>query len=439
MSFIVIFVLIGLLIGFIFGGWLVEVVFWYWVFLINLLIGVIGFIVVMKIMFDYYVEYCICFDLFGYFMFVFGMVVLLFVLDGIFGMGMLYVLVMLMMVVGLVVLVGYWLYVVNFIVLLFLLVLFYVFSYCIGIFGNLFLCIGSSVMLLLIFLFLQVGMGMSLMNVGLLMILVVVVGMVFKCYVVKLVEWFGYWCVLMVNIVLVGLVMVSFIVMIFGQLMWLCVVQLVVFGVVNLLQFIVMNIVILCDFDCEFVSFGNSLLLMVMMFVIGFGVVVVGSLLVVFGYFDVVYGVIVVLYVIFVCVGVIMLIFMLIFWQFFDMCFLLCDVEEVVEQCFLYGWWLGFQCVGDCGDQQIVGYWFVQEVFEFGLVYLCFDCWIGVCGYCDDWYFVVLIVELFGQFDVVQFGQIQIQQCYVEGGIYYFVQGGQCVCGMDYFVVVCIE
>lgn len=59
-------------------------------------------------------------------------------------------------------------------------------------------------------------MGMSLMNVGLLMILVVVVGMVFKCYVVKLVEWFGYWCVLMVNIVLVGLVMVSFIVMIFG-------------------------------------------------------------------------------------------------------------------------------------------------------------------------------------------------------------------------------
>lgn len=154
MSFIVIFVLIGLLIGFIFGGWLVEVVFWYWVFLINLLIGVIGFIVVMKIMFDYYVEYCICFDLFGYFMFVFGMVVLLFVLDGIFGMGMLYVLVMLMMVVGLVVLVGYWLYVVNFIVLLFLLVLFYVFSYCIGIFGNLFLCIGSSVMLLLIFLFL---------------------------------------------------------------------------------------------------------------------------------------------------------------------------------------------------------------------------------------------------------------------------------------------
>ena len=50
MSFVAVPGLIGPLIGPTLGGWLVEIASWHWVFLINLPIGVIGFIAAMKIM-----------------------------------------------------------------------------------------------------------------------------------------------------------------------------------------------------------------------------------------------------------------------------------------------------------------------------------------------------------------------------------------------------
>ncbi|WP_226940762.1 MFS transporter, partial [Pseudomonas sp. K5] len=54
MSFIAIPALVGPLIGPTLGGWLVEVASWHWVFLINLPIGVIGYVAALKIMPDHY-------------------------------------------------------------------------------------------------------------------------------------------------------------------------------------------------------------------------------------------------------------------------------------------------------------------------------------------------------------------------------------------------
>ncbi|KAG1247836.1 hypothetical protein G6F68_014037 [Rhizopus microsporus] len=137
MSFIAIPALVGPLIGPTLGGWLVEIASWHWVFLINLPIGVIGFIAAMKIMPDHYASHRTRFDLRGYVMLAFAMVVLSLALDGISGLGTPHALVMLMTVAGLAALVGYWLHAANSTAPLFSLALFRVPSYRIGILGNL--------------------------------------------------------------------------------------------------------------------------------------------------------------------------------------------------------------------------------------------------------------------------------------------------------------
>lgn len=45
--------LVGLILGFVFGGVLVIWVIWYWIFLINIFIGIVGFFYVCKYMFNF--------------------------------------------------------------------------------------------------------------------------------------------------------------------------------------------------------------------------------------------------------------------------------------------------------------------------------------------------------------------------------------------------
>ena len=315
MSFIALPALIGPLVGPTLGGWLVEVASWHWVFLINLPIGVIGFIAAMKIMPDHYGRERQRFDLSGYLMLAFGMVALSLALDGISGLGTPHALVMLLAVGGIAALAGYWLHAINSVSPLFSPALFKVASFRIGILGNLFSRIGSGAMPLLIPLLLQVGLGMSPMNAGMMMIPVALAGMASKRAAVGMVQRFGYRRILMVNTVLVGLTMASFIFVSEGQPMWLRIVQLALFGAVNSMQFTVMNTVTLRDLDGEQASGGNSLLSMVMMLATGFGAAAAGSLLATFDTHLVGHGASAALHATFVCVGAITLMSTLIFWQ----------------------------------------------------------------------------------------------------------------------------
>ncbi|NIJ68231.1 multidrug transporter subunit MdtD [Xanthomonas sp. 60] len=330
MSFIAIPALIGPLIGPTLGGWLVEVASWHWVFLINLPIGVIGYFAALKLMPDHYAATRSRFDLRGYAMLAFGMVVLSLALDGISGLGTPHALVMLMTVAGLAALVGYWLHAANSTAPLFSLSLFRVPSYRIGILGNLFSRIGSGAMPLLIPLLLQVGMGMSPMRAGLMMVPVAAAGMVAKQMAVRLVERFGYRRVLMVNTVLVGLAMASFALMAPDQPLGWRLLQLALFGAVNSLQFTVMNTVTLRDLDREFASPGNSLLSMVMMLAAGFGAAAAGSLLSAFGS-HLTDNATAALHATFISVGAITLTSTLIFWQLPDTGPNPRKVEEVAE------------------------------------------------------------------------------------------------------------
>ncbi len=313
MSFIAIPALIGPLLGPTLGGWMVEIASWHWIFLINLPIGVAGFIAATRIMPDHYAAQRQRFDLPGYLMLAFGMVALSLALDGVSGLGSAHALVILLAVIGIAALAGYWLHAANSSNALFPLSLFQVGSFRIGILGNLFSRIGSGAMPLLIPLLLQVGMGMSPMRAGMMMIPVALAGMAAKRAAVTLVERFGYRRILMTNTVCVGLAMASFALISSQQPLWLQLVQLALFGAVNSMQFTVMNTVTLRDLDSTQASSGNSLLSMVMMLATGFGAATAGSLLATFGnHFQ---GVNSALHATFICVGAITLSSTLVFWQ----------------------------------------------------------------------------------------------------------------------------
>ncbi|MEA9911312.1 multidrug transporter subunit MdtD [Xanthomonas campestris pv. raphani] len=332
MSFIAIPALIGPLIGPTLGGWLVEIASWHWVFLINLPIGVIGFIAALKIMPDHYGDARKRFDLVGYLMLAFGMVALSLALDGIAELGLRHAFVMLLAIGGLAALAGYWLHAASAPAALFPLALFKVASYRIGILGNLFARVGSGSMPFLIPLLLQVGLGMSPMNAGLMMVPVALAGMAAKRAAVKLVGRFGYRRILMLNTVLVGLAMASFALISAGQPLWLRVLQLACFGAVNSLQFTVMNTVTLRDLDRDQASPGNSLLSMVMMLSTGFGAAAAGSLLAAFNtHLGDSHGATAALHATFLCVGAITLSSTLIFWQLAETLPHPKQVEEVAE------------------------------------------------------------------------------------------------------------
>ncbi|MCD9086312.1 multidrug transporter subunit MdtD [Stenotrophomonas sp. SY1] len=331
MSFIAIPALVGPLLGPTLGGWLVQVASWHWIFLINLPIGVAGFIAATRIMPDHYGQQKRRFDMAGYLMLAFGMVALSLALDGVSGLGSGHAVVILLAVIGLAALVGYWLHAANTRDPLFALSLFRITSFRIGILGNLFSRIGSGAMPLLIPLLLQVGMGMSPMAAGMMMIPVALAGMAAKRASVSLVGRFGYRRILMINTVCVGLAMASFMLVDAQQPLWLRLLQFTLFGAVNSMQFTVMNTVTLRDLDTDQASSGNSLLSMVMMLATGFGAATAGSLLAAFGTHFGGHDVTTALHATFVCVGAITLSSTLVFWQLPENRPHPRAVEEVVE------------------------------------------------------------------------------------------------------------
>jgi hypothetical protein len=170
----------------------------------------------------------------------------------------------------------------------------------------------------LIPLLLQVSLGYSPMEAGMMMIPVALAGMASKRLVVPLVRAFGYRRVLVCNTVLVGLAMASFALISPEQPMWLRIAQFAFFGMVNSLQFTSMNTITLRDLEGDLASGGNSLLSMVMMLSMSFGVATASGLL---GAFTSVFGsergaaALPAFHATFICVGLVTAASAWIFWQ----------------------------------------------------------------------------------------------------------------------------
>ncbi|WP_300618894.1 multidrug transporter subunit MdtD [Dokdonella sp.] len=281
MSFVTVPGLIGPLIGPTLGGWLVQVLSWHWIFLINLPIGIAAAAATLRFMPDARREPA-RFDLGGYLMLSFSMVAISLSLDGLSGLGMQHAVVLVLAVFGLASLIAYWLHATRTAHPLFPLALFGVPTFRVGLLGNLFSRIGSGSMPFLIPLLLQVSLGYAPMQAGLMMIPVAIAGMLAKRFVVPLVRSLGYRRVLVGNTVLVGLAMASFALISHDQPMWLRVLQLACFGFVNSLQFTAMNTVTLRDLEGELASGGNSLLSMTMTLSMSLGVAMASGLLAAF-------------------------------------------------------------------------------------------------------------------------------------------------------------
>lgn len=283
MSFVAIPGLIGPLMGPTLGGWLVEALSWHWIFLINLPVGVIGWIATLRYMPDSRAVLAPRFDFAGFLLLSVAMVSISLALDGLSGIGMQHALVMVLMVGGFAGLAAYWLRALRHPAPLFSPQLFGIGSFRVGLLGNLFARIGSGSMPFLIPLLLQVALGYGPMQAGMMMLPVALASMGMKRFATPLIRSQGYRRVLVGNTLLMGALIACFALL--GPATPLAgkIALLGVFGAINSLQFTAMNTVTLKDLDMADASSGNSMLSMVQMLAMSLGVTVAAALLSTFG------------------------------------------------------------------------------------------------------------------------------------------------------------
>jgi EmrB/QacA subfamily drug resistance transporter len=279
MSYVTMPALIGPLIGPTLGGLLVQVASWPWIFLINVPVGIAGLIATYFYMPDSRECAIAPFDVAGYAMLAFGMVAISLALDGLSGFGMQTATVRVLLVFGLASIAAYCLHAVRKTHPLFSPSLFRVPTFSVGLLGNLFARMGCGSMPFLIPLLFQIGLGYSALQAGFTMLPIAAAGLSVKPLATRLIKRLGYRRVLIGNTLLLGIIMASFALISPQQPLWLRIVQLMVFGGLNSMQFTAMNTVALRDLQGSQASGGNSLLSMVMMLSMSLGVATAGALL----------------------------------------------------------------------------------------------------------------------------------------------------------------
>jgi EmrB/QacA subfamily drug resistance transporter len=274
--------LVGPLIGPTLGGVLTQYYSWHWVFLINIPVGIVGALLTLSIMPQLNGPRPERFDATGYVMIAVAMAMISLALDGLSELHLQHASVVVLLVFGLAALAGYWLHASQRPGPLFPTQLFSVSTFSIGLIGNLFARIGSGSLPFLLPLTLQVALGYSPVQSGMMMLPTAAAALLTKRPATPLITHFGYRAVLMANTLLVGAAIASFALVTPAQPMWIRVIQFSFFGAVNSLQFTAMNTLTLKDLGPERASSGNSLLSMVQMVSMSFGVAAAAALLTTF-------------------------------------------------------------------------------------------------------------------------------------------------------------
>lgn len=282
LSFVTMPALIGPLLGPTLGGWIVEYLTWHWIFLINLPIGIIGFIACLKLMPpdpDISVRK---FDLIGFLELSAFMVSISVALDSLSGNILSKGVVLFLFFFGFAALCAYAMRALKQEKPLISLELFSTRTFSIGILGNLFARIGSTCISFLLPMFLQLGLGYSPFQSGLSLLPLAIGAILAKKIVPGLVKKFGYRTFLMTNTTLVGLGVASFALMSTVESPILQIIHLFVFGIFNSMQFTTMNTVTMKDLSKHHGSHGNTLFSMVQMLAMSLSVAAAGTLLATF-------------------------------------------------------------------------------------------------------------------------------------------------------------
>lgn len=282
LSFVAVPALLGPLIGPTMGGWLVEILSWHWIFLINIPIGIIGCFFTYKVMPKEEIIFKRKLDLFGFFLITTFMICISFALDGLSDMHLSQGLILILFVFGLSSLVAYIFRAMRVSEPLLTLDVFKIRTYSIGILGNMFARIGSSCMPFLLPLFLQLCLGYSPMEAGMGMLPLAIAAILAKKIVPILVIKFGYKRFLITNTIIVGFWIGSFALMSNVENYYLRMLQFFFFGAFNSMQFTAMNTLTMKDLGKKLSSQGNTIYSMIQMLSMSFSVAAAGSLLAAF-------------------------------------------------------------------------------------------------------------------------------------------------------------
>ncbi|MGO4327701.1 multidrug transporter subunit MdtD [Cupriavidus sp. 2TAF22] len=268
---------VGPIFGPVLGGWIVQTVAWHWIFLINVPVGAIGLLAVLRYLPDNALERPPAFDFIGCGLLSLCMVAFSLALDApheashaawsgsLFALSLLSALL-------------YIPYARRRRDPLFRLALFREPNFSVGLAGNLVCRIGSGAVPFLMPLLLQLQLGYSPLHSGMMLLPAALAGVVAKRAIVPLVKRYGYDNFLLINTILVGGSIASFAAISPGWPLVFSIAQLALFGATNSMQFAAMNSVTLKGLSVEDAGSGNSLFSMVQMLAIGLGVTIGGGL-----------------------------------------------------------------------------------------------------------------------------------------------------------------
>ncbi|OYQ72442.1 MFS transporter [Wohlfahrtiimonas sp. G9077] len=253
--------LIGPMLGPILGGYLVQYLSWHWVFLINLPIGLICLSLAIFFMPDYKADN-VKMDYVGYVLFAASISLLILGLQFISRQNN-EVFSMMLLCLGLLLLVSYWIYAYYSTSPLYSVELFKIRTFVVGIFGGILARLGIASIPFVVPLLLQVGMGYTPELSGWMLVPLALANLINKPMVTTIMRWYGYKKVLIINTLLI-----SILIMVMGFVAphvhaAVLIALLFALGFCNSIQFSAMNTLTIADLTDDNVSSGNSLMLVV--------------------------------------------------------------------------------------------------------------------------------------------------------------------------------